>query len=183
MLKKIAKTDRHGLLINITGDGKGKTTSALGTALRALGWGWQVTAIQFIKSGSTDTGEKQFADRLELPFEIITLGAGFTWNRKITEAEHIKGVQAAWQLASDYIINGKVDLLILDELNIALDKKWLNVAEVIKVLQQRPAWMHIIITGRNAGSEIIEAADLVSEVKELKHPFKFGITAQQGIEF
>lgn len=183
MLNKIAKGRRHGLLINITGTGKGKTTSAFGTALRALGWGWKVTAIQFVKSSSTDTGEKQLADSLDLPFEIITMGAGFTWNRKITEAEHIKCAADAWQLASDYIINGKVDLLILDELNIALDQKWLDVNAVIKVLRQRPAWMHIIITGRNAIDEIIKISDLVSEIKELKHPFNSGIIAQQGIEF
>ena len=183
MLKKLEKDNRHGLLINITGNGKGKTTSAFGTALRALGWGWKVTAIQFIKSSSTNTGEKQLADSINLPFEIITMGAGFTWNRKITEAEHIKCAQDAWQLTSDYIINGKVDLLIMDELNIALDKKWLDMTEVIKVLQQRPKWMHLIITGRNAVNEIIEVSDLVSEIKELKHPFNAGIIAQQGIEF
>jgi cob(I)alamin adenosyltransferase len=183
MLNKTAKDKRHGLLINITGNGKGKTTSAFGTALRALGWGWKVTAIQFIKSSSTDTGEKQLADSLDLPFEIITMGAGFTWNRKITEAEHVKCATDAWQLASDYIINGKVDLLILDELNIALDKKWLDVAEIIEVLKQRPPWMHLIITGRNAIDEIIEVSNLVSEIKEVKHPFNTGIIAQQGIEF
>ena len=182
MLEQTARDKRHGLLINITGNGKGKTSSALGTSLRALGWGWKVSCLQFIKNAGV-TGEKNFADNTELPFEIIPLGAGFTCRKNADENKDIECAEAAWELAKIYIKEAKVDLLVLDELNIVLKKGWLNNAEVIDELKQRPAWMHIIVTGRDAVPEIIEASDLVSEVQELKHPFKQGIKAQKGIEF
>ncbi len=182
MIDKESREKRHGLLINITGNGKGKTTSALGTSLRALGWGWKVSVLQFIKNAGK-TGEKQFADNTDLPFEIIPLGAGFTWRKAAETGEDKKCAEAAWCLAKEYIAKAEVDLLVLDELNIALKQKLVDVSEVLEILKQRPAWMHVIITGRGALPEVIEASDLVSELKEIKHPFQQGIKAQKGIEF
>ena len=182
MIDKESREKRHGLLINITGNGKGKTTSALGTSLRALGWGWKVSVLQFIKNAGR-TGEKQFADNTDLPFEIIPLGAGFTWRKAAETSEDKKCAEAAWNLAKEYIAKAEVDLLVLDELNIALKQKLVDVSEVLEILKQRPAWMHVIVTGRGALPEVIEASDLVSELKEIKHPFQQGIKAQKGIEF
>ncbi len=182
MIEKTERAKRQGLLINISGNGKGKTTSALGTSLRALGWGWKVTVLQFVKNAGK-TGEKRFADNSELPFEIIPLGAGFTWRKNADESEDRKCAEAAWELTKEYIKQAEVDLLVLDELNVALKKGWLNAAEILDGLKQRPAWMHIIATGRGVLPEIVEAFDLVSEIQELKHPYKQGIKAQKGIEF
>jgi cob(I)alamin adenosyltransferase len=182
MIEKAERDKRHGLLINITGDGKGKTTSALGTSLRALGWGWKVSVLQFVKNAGK-TGEKQFADNSDLPFEIIPLGAGFSWRKNADECKDREAAEAAWELTREYIDKAEVDLLVLDELNIALKLGWLNTNEVIAGLKQKPDWMHIIVTGRGAPQKIIEASDLVSEIKEIKHPFKSGIKAQKGIEF
>jgi cob(I)alamin adenosyltransferase len=182
MIEKTNREKRRGLLINITGNGKGKTTSALGTALRALGWGWKVSVLQFVKNGGT-TGEKRFADNTDLPFEIIPLGAGFTWRKNADETEDKACAENAWKLVKDYIAKEGVDLLILDELNIALKAGWLDVQEVIENLKQRPSWLHVIVTGRGALPEMIEASDLVSELMEIKHPFNSGISAQKGIEF
>jgi cob(I)alamin adenosyltransferase len=182
MIEKTEREKRHGLLINITGNGKGKTTSALGTSLRALGWGWKVSVLQFVKNAGK-TGEKQFADNSSLPFEIIPLGAGFTWRKAAETGEDKKCAEAAWELAKEYIRKAEVDLLVLDELNIALKKGWLNSAGILDVLKQRPKWMHVIVTGREALPEVIEASDLVSELKEIKHPFQQGVKAQKGIEF
>lgn len=182
MIEKTARDKRHGLLINITGNGKGKTTSALGTSLRALGWGWKVSFLQFVKNAGK-TGEKQFADNSELPFEIIPLGAGFTWRKNPDECKDKECAALAWGLAKEYIKEEKVDLLVLDELNIALKKGWLDSAEIIDGLKQKPSWMNIIITGRGALPEIIEACDLVSDIREIKHPYQKGIKAQKGIEF
>jgi cob(I)alamin adenosyltransferase len=182
MIEKTNREKRRGLLINITGNGKGKTTSALGTALRALGWGWKVSVLQFVKTGG-NTGEKRFADNTDLPFEIIPLGAGFTWRNNADETEDKTCAENAWKLVKDYIAQEKVDLLILDELNIALKAGWLDVQEVIADLKQRPSWLHVIVTGRSALPEMIEASDLVSELMEIKHPFNSGLSAQKGIEF
>ena len=182
MLEPTGRAERRGLLINITGDGKGKTTSGLGTCLRALGWGWQVTVIQFVKSNQ-DTGEKRFAGQTAMPLRFMTLGAGFSWQPEQSGRSHRDCAAAAFELAADYLVNGKADLLMLDELNIALQKGWLDPAAVIRTLQSRPAWQHVIVTGRGALPELIAASDLVSEIKEIKHPYRAGIAAQQGIDF
>jgi len=182
MIEKTKRDKRQGLLINITGNGKGKTTSALGTSLRALGWGWKVSFLQFVKNDGR-TGEKQFADNSELPFEIIPLGAGFTWRKDGDKSKDKKSAEDAWKLTKEYIAKAEVDLLVLDELNIVLKEGWLNASEVIADLKQKPSWMNIIVTGRGALPEIIEDFDLVSEIQEIKHPFKQGIKAQKGIEF
>lgn len=182
MIEKTARDQRHGLLINITGDGKGKTTSALGTSLRALGWGWKVSVLQFVKSAGR-TGEKQFADNSQLPIELIPLGAGFSWRKDAAEGKDKACAEVAWELVKEYIAKAEVDLLVLDELNIVLQKGWLKIDEVINDLTQKPAWLHIIVTGRGALPKMIAACDLVSEIQEVKHPYRQGIKAQKGIEF
>ncbi|MHB9138429.1 MAG: cob(I)yrinic acid a,c-diamide adenosyltransferase [Victivallaceae bacterium] len=182
MIKQEERNKRRGLLINITGHGKGKTTSALGTCLRALGWGWKAAVVQFIKN-DCETGEKHFAGKAGMPFEICSIGAGFTWRKNGSKDQDIQCAENAWQQVEKYIAEANVDLLVLDELNIALDKKFLSMDKVIAALCGRPSWLHIIITGRNAPAELIEVCDLVSEIQEIKHPFNAGIPAQKGIEF
>ncbi|MHB9138141.1 MAG: cob(I)yrinic acid a,c-diamide adenosyltransferase [Victivallaceae bacterium] len=175
MIEHADRTKRHGLLINITGDGKGKTSSALGTFLRALGRNWNVAVIQFIKNDS-DTGERHFAAASGLPFEIFSMGTGFAWRKNGSPDQDIQCAENAWRKVVECIAGEQTDLLALDELNIALDK-------IIAGLRARPHWMHVIITGRNALPQLIEVSDLVSEIREVKHPFSAGIPAQQGIEF
>lgn len=182
MIKQEDRNKRHGLLINITGHGKGKTTSALGTCLRAMGWGWKTAVIQFIKS-DCETGEKHFAVKSGMPFEICSMGAGFTWRKNGSLNQDIQCVENAWRQAEKYLADEHIDLLVLDELNIALDKKYLSIDNVIAALRGRQPWLHVIITGRNAPVELIEVCDLVSEIQEIKHPFKQGLAAQKGIEF
>ncbi|MDD5727938.1 MAG: cob(I)yrinic acid a,c-diamide adenosyltransferase [Victivallales bacterium] len=178
------KQNERGLLLNITGNGKGKTTSGLGACVRALGWNWKVCIIQFIKS-SRVTGEKKFAELISqyVDLEIYQTGYGATWKGRGTEPEHIEAAQQAWAQTKEYIAAGKVDLLMLDELNIALSFGWLDADDVIKTFKNRPASMNIIVTGRNAPDWLLEISDLVSEIKEIKHPLKKGIPARKGIEF
>jgi cob(I)alamin adenosyltransferase len=182
MITKNDKKSRSGLLINITGNGKGKTTSALGTCMRALGWGWQVSIIQFIKN-EQENGEKRFAATIPQVLKMIQCGLGLTHNSKASEEQHIEAAREAWKQAKSCLQAEKADLLVFDELNIALDLNWLDIDDVIDVLQKRPKWMHVIITGRNAPAKLIAVSDLVSEIKEIKHPYKLGIKAQKGIEY
>ncbi len=176
------KNNRQGLLTNITGAGKGKTTSALGSALRALGRGWKVTIIQFIKD-DRPTGEKLFFQNTTLPVEFLSMGVGFSWEASITPEEHIKAVAEAWKIACHYLKDEATELLILDELNVALHLKWLQVSDILPSICSRPVRQHVIITGRNAPEELIAASDMVSEIKEIKHPFQLGIKAQPGVEY
>ena len=180
----LERQSERGLLINITGNGKGKTTSGLGACVRALGWGWKVCIIQFIKS-TRPTGEKKFAELIKphVDLEIYQTGYGATWKGRGTEPEHTKAAQQAWMETKKYISEGKIDLLMLDELNIALSFGWLNAEDVMNTFKNRPASMNIIVTGRNAPDWLVEISDLVSEINEIKHPFKKGIPARKGIEF
>jgi cob(I)alamin adenosyltransferase len=183
MIDNSNRDKRNGLLINITGNGKGKTSGALGIAVRALGWGWNVAMVQFIKD-DTETGERRFAQNAGMNFEICSIGAGFTWRRNASREEDIACSQRGWGMATEYLQQNKVtDLLILDELNIVLSKNYLPLATTIQQLQQRPPWMHVIITGRNAPEPLIAVSDMVSEINEIKHPFRAGIPAQRGIDF
>ncbi len=176
--------NNRGLLINITGNGKGKTTSGLGACVRALGWGWKVSVIQFIKD-TRETGEQQFAEILSshANFEMCQTGYGLTWKGRATKSDHIDAARKAWIKAKRYISDAKSDLLVLDELNIALGFGWLEQDEVMETLLQRPDTINVMITGRYAPEWLIEICDLVSEVKEVKHPYKSGVTAKKGIEF
>jgi cob(I)alamin adenosyltransferase len=176
-----AKQKRVGLVIVNTGNGKGKTTAALGTAFRAVGSGLKVYMVQFIK-GPWKAGEHRMAEKLGPDFTIKRMGEGFTWDTN-DPARDTDVAHQAWDFCKDLIAKNEHDLLILDEINVALDLGYLDVGEVVKALKGKPEKMHIILTGRNARQEIIDAANLVTEMREVKHPFNEGIYAQKGIEF
>lgn len=182
MIHNEERNQRKGLLINITGNGKGKTTSALGACMRALGWNWKVKMIQFIK-GSRETGEKRFAGSYAGNFEMIQAGLGMPLGSQIPEDKHIEAAHKAWTIAENLILQKNVDLLVLDELNVSIDLGWLKVEDVVETLTNRPSWMTIIITGRNSPAECINISDLVSDIKEIKHPYNIGIPAQKGIDY
>jgi len=173
---------RQGLTIVYTGEGKGKTTAALGMALRAVGHDFRVFVGQFIK-GSRHYGELATADRLKEWLEICPMGEGFTWETKSRERDTAKA-REAWALFKAKILGGQYQLVILDEINVAIHYGYLDVDEVAETLSQKPPDLHVVLTGRNAHPKLVELADLVTEMRLVKHPFREqGITAQQGIEF
>jgi cob(I)alamin adenosyltransferase len=173
--------ERIGLIIVNTGNGKGKTTAAMGVALRAAGCKFKVLMIQFIK-GSWDYGELHSAKLLAPYFEIIPMGEGFTWETNDPERDK-QVAHKAWELCKEKIRANEHDILIFDEINNALDYGYLEVDDVVEAVANKPKSMHIILTGRGAPQKLIDAADLVTEMREIKHPFAKGIYAQQGIEF
>jgi cob(I)alamin adenosyltransferase len=177
----MAKEKRVGLIIVYTGNGKGKTTAALGAALRAVGCEFRVYMVQFIK-GSWDYGELHVTERLAPYFDIEPMGEGFTWETKDKERD-TKVAGEAWDRCKELIRQNEHELLIFDEINNAMDYGYLDVNEVVETLKNKPEEMHVILTGRGAPEEIIDIAHLVTEMKEIKHPFKQGIYAQKGIEF
>lgn len=179
MEREIKPGPRRGLVIVYTGDGKGKTTASLGLLFRALGRDFKVAMLQFIKSKKHQYGEHIMAKRLNI--DIIPLGDGFTWESKNIEYDKSLALDC-WKICKDTIKAGRHDMVILDELTYPLHLGWLKVEEVLATLKARNPAMHVVITGRKAPKEIIEFADLVSEVREIKHPFKGGIRAQWGIE-
>lgn len=170
-----------GLLIVHSGPGKGKTTAAMGLALRALGYGWRVGIVQFIK-GAWDTGEKHALARFEDLVEWHTMGEGFTWETQ-DRARDVAAAQRAWTQAQVLMDDPTIRLLILDEINIALRYDYLALDEVVARLAGRRGDLHVVATGRNAKAPLIEAADLVTEMGLVKHHFAGGVRAQQGIEF
>ncbi|MDQ3087284.1 MAG: cob(I)yrinic acid a,c-diamide adenosyltransferase [Acidobacteriota bacterium] len=177
------KENTKGLLMVNTGDGKGKTTCALGLMMRAAGRGMRCSMIQFMKSKTDRYGEHESAELLGI--EVHTMGDGFTWDTN-DKAQDIKTSQETWALCVEKMRSEEYDLLVFDELVYVLDYKFLDVSEVldeIKSVREKQPNLHIVLTGRNAPAELIEAADLVTEMKEIKHPFNAGIFAQQGIEF
>jgi cob(I)alamin adenosyltransferase len=178
--KKNPRGKRVGLIIVHTGDGKGKTTAAIGTAFRACGVGFRVKMIQFIK-GSWDYGELHSAEKLE-NFEIVPMGEGFTWETKNRERDTAIAWKT-WEACREAIEKNEHDLLIFDEINNAIAYGYLDVSVVVEALKKKPKDMHIILTGRDARPELIEIADLVTEMREIKHPFNAGIYAQRGIEY
>lgn len=175
-----ARRKRKSLVILNTGDGKGKTTAALGVLLRAWGRGWRVVMLQFIKSKTARYGENRAAEKLGI--EIVPLGAGFTWLSHDLERDKAMA-QEAWDLSKEKIASGEYDLVILDEFTFPLAYGWLPMDEILEFLRQRPPDVHIIITGRKAPQELIDFADLVTEMQEVKHPYQQGVKAQPGIEF
>jgi len=177
--KKNPEGRRVGLIIVHTGNGKGKTTAALGTAFRAIGVGFRVKMIQFIK-GSWDYGELHAAKTLG--FEIVPMGEGFTWETKDRDRDRAVAGKT-WEACRDAIQKHEHDLLIFDEINNAIAYGYLDVKVVIDALKQKPEDMHIILTGRDAHPDLIDIADLVTEMREIKHPFHRGIYAQRGIEY
>ncbi len=172
---------QRGLLLVFTGNGKGKTTAAMGTALRAVGQGFKVLMIQFIK-GSWHCGELDAVRMLGGGFEIRPMGRGFVKAGSV-DAEDIRMAERAWETALAEMASQKYDMLILDEINCAIDYGMLPINGVLEGLAARPEKLNVICTGRNAHSRLIEAADLVSEVKEIKHPYQQGIRARRGIEY
>jgi len=174
---------RRGLIIVNTGPGKGKTTAAMGTALRAVGQGMKVLMLQFLK-GSWHYGEldavKAFGDN----FVMKQMGRGFV---KVGGAEpdpeDVKMVEEAWNESRDAILSGKWDLVILDEINYAISYGMLDPAKVVEALKQKPEMVHVILTGRNAHPTIVELADTVTEMRQVKHAYEKGVEAQRGIEY
>ena len=176
------KTREKGLIIVHTGNGKGKTTAALGMVMRSLGHGYQVAIVQFIK-GSWEPAEKAVLGKWEGQLEFHAMGEGFTWETQDRERDIEKAV-AAWAKGLEYILNPKYKLVLLDEINIALKLGYLDVETVISGLEQKPADSHVILTGRGAPAALIDKADLVTEMTLVKHPFREqGVKAQPGIEF
>jgi cob(I)alamin adenosyltransferase len=176
--------NEDGLLIVYTGPGKGKTTCALGTAFRAVGQGLRVLMVQFIK-GSWHYGELDAAKMLgDDKFEIRPMGRGFV---KVggaeTDPEDIRLAEECWETGRQAIYSGKYELVILDEINYTISYKMLDAAKVVESLKGRPEQVHVICTGRNAHPLLVEAADLVTEMKEVKHPYTKGILAQRGIDY
>jgi len=173
--------DKKGLLIVNTGDGKGKSTAAFGTLLRAWGRGMKICVVQFIKSETGKWGEVKAAQKMGI--EWLSTGDGFTWLSKDMD-ETTARAQHGWKLAQEKIISGTYDLILLDEFTYPLHYGWLDTAEVLDWLKvNRPPNMHLIITGRSAPEALIQAADLVTEMKLVKHPYEQGLKAQAGIEF
>ncbi len=180
--RKARATREKGLLIVHTGAGKGKTTAALGLGFRALGQGLRVGIVQFIK-GAIPTGEAALAARLaDLGLVMHTMGDGFTWNTQDRERD-IASARRAWERAVDLLRDPTVDVVILDELNVVIRHGYLPLEEVLAELRSRREMLHVVITGRNAPDELIDMADLVTEMKLIKHPYRSGIKAQKGIEF
>ena len=176
------KAKKKGLVIVHTGDGKGKTTAALGIAFRASGNGMRVAIIQFIK-GNWKYGELEAAKQLKTPVEIYQMGEGFTWDTQ-NRARDTQLTQKAWALCKEKMMSGAYDVVIFDEINYAIDYEYLGIQEVIRALKEKPKMVHVVLTGRNAKPELIDAADLVTEMREVKHPFgEQGVLAQRGIEF
>ena len=170
-----------GLLIVNTGPGKGKSTAAFGLIMRALGYEWPVGIVQFIK-GAWETGERKALERFPDLVRWYSMGEGFTWETQ-DKARDIAAAEAAWVKVKELMADPTIRLLVLDELNIALRYDYLPLLEVVETLKGRRPDLHIVVTGRNAKPELMEAADLVTEMGLIKHHFSAGVKAQQGIEF
>ncbi|MGP9820074.1 cob(I)yrinic acid a,c-diamide adenosyltransferase [Salinarimonas sp. NSM] len=175
------KTLEKGLLIVNTGPGKGKSTAAFGLMLRALGRGFRVGVVQFVK-GAWETGEKLALARFDDQISWHTMGEGFTWETQ-DKARDVAAAERAWAKARELMADETIRLVILDELNIALRYAYLPLDEVVATLRARRPDLHVVVTGRNAKPELIEAADLVTEMALVKHHFAAGVKAQEGIEF
>jgi len=177
-----SKTIREkGLLIVHTGPGKGKSTAAFGLIMRALGHEWPIGVVQFIK-GAWSTGERKALERFPDLVRWHSMGEGFTWETQ-DRARDIAAAEAAWAKAKELMADPAIRLLVLDELNIALRYDYLSLAAVVDTLKNKRADLHVVVTGRNAKAELIEAADLVTEMKLVKHHFAADVKAQEGIEF
>ncbi len=172
-----------GLIIVFTGKGKGKTTAAMGQALRAVGQGLRVLMLQFIK-GTWNYGELKSIKRLDPDFEIRPLGKGFVRSKsKLNDKESLENIKQSWEQARNEILSDKYDMVILDEINYVIDYGLLPVEELLTLLEDKPERQHIILTGRNAHKCVVEKADLVTEMIEIKHQYSKGVKAQKGIEF
>ena len=174
----------NGLTIVYTGKGKGKTTAALGIVLRAVGYEKKVCMIQFIK-GSWHYGEMTSSKKLEPDFEMITIGKGFVGiiDDKTPKEDHKEIAKEAIKISNEKIQSGKYDIVILDEINYAVNLDLISVKDVLNLIKSKPQKVDLVLTGNYAKEEIIEIADLVTEMREIKHPFQHGIKAKKGIDF
>ena len=176
------KTVEKGLLIVHTGKGKGKSTAAFGLAARAVGNGMKIGVVQYVK-GKWETGERAVLEKFPDHVTIRTMGEGFTWETQ-DKARDIAAAEAAWEVSKEMIADPSYDLVILDELNIVLRYDYLDLADVLATFANKRDMLHVVVTGRNAKPELIEAADLVTEMTQIKHPFREqNVRAQVGIEF
>jgi cob(I)alamin adenosyltransferase len=175
------KTEERGLLIVHTGKGKGKSTAAFGMVFRAIGHGFPVGIVQFVK-GAWGTGERDVLEKFPELVTIKAMGEGFTWDTQDRQRD-LAAARVAWEEAKRMIANPHLKMVLLDELNIVLRYDYLPLEEVLEVLRNKPRDLHVIVTGRNAKDELIELADLVTEMTEIKHPFRSGVKAQPGVEF
>ena len=175
------RTLERGLLIVHTGNGKGKSSSAFGMAIRSIGWGLKVAILQYVK-GKWETGERNFFEAHPDMATFEVMGEGFTWDTQ-DRALDIAAAQAAWERSKAMILDPSIDFVILDELNIVLRDDTLQIAEIVAFLKERPLTKHICITGRNAKPELLEIADLITDFTEVRHPYKAGFKAQRGVEY
>ncbi|MEP3113114.1 cob(I)yrinic acid a,c-diamide adenosyltransferase [Nisaea sp.] len=175
------KTETGGLLIVHTGKGKGKSTAAFGMVCRALGHDMNVGVVQFVK-GKWETGERKVLEAFADQISIRTMGEGFTWDTQDLNRD-IAAARAAWEQAKELMADPDIDMVLMDELNIVLRYDYLPLEEVVETLKNKRQDLHVIVTGRNAKEELIEAAHLVTEMTQIKHPFRQGFKAQAGIEF
>jgi cob(I)alamin adenosyltransferase len=175
------KTIEKGLTIVHTGKGKGKSTAAFGMVFRALGNDMKVGVVQFVK-GKWGTGERVILEKLGDQVTMASMGEGFTWETQDRQRD-IDAAKIAWEKAKEMILDDEHAMVLCDELNIVLRYDYLDVEDVLEVLRAKPEMKHVIITGRNAKEELIEFADLVTEMEVIKHPFRSGVKAQVGIEF
>lgn len=177
---KIASAQQEkGLLIVITGNGKGKSTSGFGTVARAVGHGLKAAVAQFIK-GTWDCGERNLLERFDVEFAVM--GTGFTWNTQ-DRAQDIAAATEVWAKAKEMLADPNIDLVLLDEITYMLSYKYLDLKEVLETLKNRPKNQHVLVTGRACHRELIELADTVSEVQSIKHAFESGVKAQKGIDW
>jgi len=175
----------RGLLIVYTGEGKGKTSASLGMVYRALGWGHKVAMIQFLK-GKWKTGDQKFAAKIMESsvgnFNFSTMGEGFTWESEDLNIDKA-AAQAAWEKAKGFIHSTEYFLLVLDEITYAINYQFIKLKDVVQTLKNRPASLTVVLTGRDAPAELVEMADLVTEMKKIKHPFDQGVPAKLGVDF
>lgn len=176
-----AAQQEKGLLIVYTGAGKGKTTAALGMALRCIGHGKKVAIMQFIK-GAIDTAEERMLKSFGEVVTFLRMGEGYTWETQDRERD-TQFARRAWEKAREFLCDPSYAMVILDEFNIALQHEYVHLDDVLPMLRGRPAMQHVVMTGRGAPDRLIEEADLVTEMKQVKHPFRKGVKAQAGVEF
>jgi cob(I)alamin adenosyltransferase len=176
-----ATAARKGLIMIYTGEGKGKTTAALGLAFRALGYRWRVAMVQFIK-GKWKTGEDKMCEQLKGRIDCFRMGEGFTWITKDYERD-VATARKAWEKCLEVLKDERYRVVIFDELNYVLKYNFLPVEEIVEALKHKPPQTHVVITGRDAPQPLIELADLVTEMREIKHPFRAGLKAQPGIDY
>ena len=175
------KTEERGLLIVHTGKGKGKSTAAMGMAMRCVGHGMRVAIVQFVK-GVWETGERDVLAKFPDQVTIRAMGEGFSWETQDRQRD-LAAARQAWDAAKELMADPSYKMIILDELNIVLRYDNLPMDEVVETLRNKPRDLHVVVTGRNAKEALIEAADLVTEMEMIKHPFRAGVKAQAGIEF